>query len=80
MSTNAFDTHTTVVPQDTQKEKKRKMWRNLFILNLCISLHINLSRQSGFLSQNNQRPAVAFPGHNKNHTDHGRIFFHTDFR
>ncbi|MCA9484881.1 MAG: hypothetical protein KC553_14215 [Nitrospina sp.] len=38
MSTNAFDTHTTVVPQDTQKEKKRKMWRNLFILNLCISL------------------------------------------
>lgn len=25
-------------PKDPEKEKKRKMWRNLFILNLCISL------------------------------------------
>ena len=25
-------------PKDTEKEKKRKMWRNLFILNLCITL------------------------------------------
>ncbi|QPJ60414.1 MAG: hypothetical protein G3M70_00310 [Candidatus Nitronauta litoralis] len=29
---------TLAEPKDPEKEKKRKMWRNLFILNLCISL------------------------------------------
>lgn len=39
MSTNAFDSHSTVAePDEAQKKKKRKLWRNLFILNLCVSI------------------------------------------
>ncbi len=57
-------------PKNPEKEKKRKMWRNLFILNLCISLVLmglfwlphKFVQVSEFLGSSSVEPRRSSPG------------------